>query len=122
MKKIIIPILILTLISCKKEVDQPTIKKTYQLTAIMNVKVSQETVYFDVFVSNDRNAPINLWLFVKRIYKADMKTNLFTFGFDAPSVCWLVVQSNMPVYGCSRETITGYVQKEIDFNNVTIKN
>ena len=122
MKKIIIPILILTLISCKKEVDQPTIKKTYQLTAIMNVKVSQETVYFDVFVSNDRNAPINLWLFVKRIYKADLKTNPFTFGFDAPTVCYLTIDANKEVYGMIRTTNLDGTILPYDFENIIIHN
>ena len=121
MKKLSILIIFLSLISCKKEVTEQ-VQTKYELTAIMSVKVNPETLFFDVFVQNDKEAPINLWLFVKRIYKADLKTNTFTFGFDAPAVCWLKIQSNIPVYGCSRVLITGYIQKEIDFNNVIIHN
>lgn len=112
-------ILILSLFwGCKKESD--TITPKYQLNAVVSLKSSPNTFYYDVFVSNDRNAPPNLWLWVKRIEVTDLINGHFTFSFNAPTVCYLSINRGLPVYGASRETLMGNVLEPLDFNSVTI--
>ena len=117
----LIPILIISLISCKKEVTEQ-VQTKYELTATMTVKVTPETLFYDVFVQNNKTAPINLWLFVKRIYKSDLKTNPFTFGFDAPTVCYLTIDANKEVYGMIRTTNLDGTILPYDFENIIIHN
>ena len=118
--KLLILIPIIFLCSCKKDVPGLVVKK-YDLTAVLTVKPTQETVCYEIFVSNNKNAPLNLWLFAGRVYKVDLKTNPYYFGFDVPTVCYLTIDANKPVYGFTREVVTGGDRFEIDFNSIIIK-
>lgn len=116
--KLIISILILSLISCKKEIQQPTQRK-YELTAVVNLKpIENRTLYYDVFVSNDKRN----WLWVKRIEKTDLNNGFYTFSFDAPTVCIVSILNNLPVYGASRETVFGNERMQLEFNTIIIHN
>ncbi len=117
MKKLIILIL---LFSCKKDVPGLVVKK-YDLAAVISVKPTQETVCYEVFVSNNKNAPINLWLFAGRVYKTDLKTIPYYFGFDVPTVCYLTIDAKKEVFGFTREVITGGARLENDYSNIIIK-
>jgi hypothetical protein len=117
--KLLILIPIIFLCSCKKDVPGLVVKK-YDLTAVMTVKPTPETVCYEVFVSNNKNAPINLWLFAGRVYKTDLKTIPYSFGFDVPMVCYLTIDANKPVYGFTREVIADGERLEINYNNIII--
>ena len=117
--KLIILIPIILLFSCTKDASGLVVKK-YDLTAVLTVKPTQETVCYEVFVSNNKNAPINLWLFAGRVYRADLKTTPYIFGFDVPTVCYLTIDVKDSVYGFTREVITGGERLKIDYDNIII--
>lgn len=119
MKKLIILIPIIFLISCKKDVPGLVVKK-YDLTAVLTVKPTQETICYEIFISNNKNAPINLWLFAGRVNKTDLKTVPFYFCFDVPTVCYLTIDAKDSVFGFSREVIAGDKRLEINYDNIII--
>lgn len=107
------------LISCKKEINEVSVA-TYELKATVSLKPTDKTLYYDIFVANSMETPINLWIWVKRLQKNDIKPYPVFFLFDAPTVCWVTIDAHKPVYGCSRETVEGNIMLPLDFNSVVV--
>lgn len=114
--------LVIFFTSCQKEmpVSAPA-PHQYELTATVKSLSTDSTLYYRIYVSNDKNAPLNLWLYIGTVQKQQIKSGTFSFQFDAPTVCWLAIQKNETVYGISIETIWGNIQRKEDRNSVTIK-
>lgn len=125
MKNYLILLSIIALFSCKKEVAIQTVQ-SYQLTATVRLKTTEQTVLFDFFVANSKTTPINEWLFVKRLYKKEVISNPQSFGFNAPAVCYVSIDAVKPVYGMIREQILNAKNENeylpYDFDNIIIHN
>lgn len=107
--------------SCEKKIPESVPVKKYPFTAFANFKPTDKTQSYDVFVSNDKNAPPNMWLFIGQIKPVQLKNNKIEFGFDAPNYCGVTITSKDSVYAVSRETIWGNIQLELDPATVIIK-
>ena len=118
--KLLIIIPTICLMSCKKEVPAPTPAK--QFTATVFLTPTSQTVAYDVFLSNDKNAPINLWIWALRIDKP--KSNPFSFGFDFTGlVCngVLYADPNKKLYGATRELVAHGERLDMNYNSIIIK-
>jgi hypothetical protein len=121
MKKLIILIPIIFLFGCKKEVPELTPAK--QFTATVYLLPTEQTVAYDIFLSNDISAPINLWIWALRIEKP--KKIPYSFGFDFTGLMCngiLYADPNKKLYGATRELITGGEKLKIDYDNIIIHN
>ncbi|HUS00195.1 MAG TPA: hypothetical protein VMY77_00625 [Chitinophagaceae bacterium] len=123
----IIPILIIAILvttGCQKDTDllTPDLQPAYELSATVNLTPGSKTQYYDIYVSNDRYAPLNNWLWVRRVETWEViKYKPFTFSFNAPTVCSVSVHANQKVYGASRETSYGNITLEMDYTSIGIK-
>lgn len=118
-------IALLFLCSCNKEVTQPDKPiQQHQFTATASLTPSANTLYFDVFVTNDplnRNDSFMIW--AARIMAKDIKSNPFSFSFDFNEYRCMefIVTPNKKLYGTVRETFTGYINSKLNYSIITIK-
>lgn len=117
---ILIPILILSLISCKKDIPASVVEK--QFTATVFLTPTEQTIGYEIFLSNDKNAPDSLRVFALRINKP--KTNSFSFGFDFSGVVLcgiLYADPHKNLYGATRELVAHGDRLEMNYNSIIIK-
>ncbi len=113
------------LFSCKKEQPISTVE-ALRFTAVVNVIPDSQALSYELYLSNDKNAPVNLWIFAKRITRAEiLNSNLISFNFNG-SICdsTLYANSNLKLYGATREVVAHGDRLEMNYNTVfdVIKN
>jgi len=120
MKKFIYIFILVALVSCteKEKLSEPPAK---MFTATITVTPTPQTLYYHVYATNDKNAPLNMRLYVGTVQASEIKNGKAVFGFDAPVVCGVTIEKDKPVYGCSQEMTYGNIPKDMDYNSVTIK-
>lgn len=113
-KILILLTLFAALFACKKEIDTVTPKVT--LTAEIRLKPTLPTIYYDLFVSNDKI----VWVWFKRVPKQELISYPLVTKFIAPKFCLETIAINKPLYGASRETLSDNSRKELDTTTTKI--
>lgn len=105
--------------SCKKE-QLISVVEPLRFTAVINLTPDLQAVSYELFLSNDKGAPVNLWIFAKRITKAEiMNSNLVSFNFSG-LICnnILYADPDKKLYGITREVVAQGYRLEINYNSV----
>ena len=113
-------LLIFCLIGCKKETPILSPIQANKFMATVYLNPTEKTLYYDVFVSNDKV----YWLTIKTIKKSEVSSNPFSFGFTFEDF-WcngvIAVSPNKKLFGAIRETMVNNEIGMLPDNVIQIK-
>jgi hypothetical protein len=115
-------LLVILLFGCQKGQNIVNNPVKHRFDATITLKPTDSTLYYDVFLSNDKNAPENLWIFAFRVDRVTViKSSTFSFDFNGV-VCNDIVYANpeKKLFACTRETINGNISLSLNYTSIII--